>query len=109
MLLLVSSVMSFAHNLQCASFLVRGRRARNVFDGVPEELLHRHEEARPEKAAESYPKAAERNSCSLLRHIALQKVKISKKNKELWLIIVFIQVRNRHLCPDFPKHDQHGH
>ena len=39
--------------LQRAQEEVRGRRARNVPNGVAEELLHRHEEVGKEETAES--------------------------------------------------------
>jgi len=40
--------------------------AGNVPDGVAEELLHRHEEAWPEEAAEGGPATYERDARALL-------------------------------------------
>ena len=56
--------------LQRAEKEVRGRRSRDVPDGVAEELLHGHEEARPEETSEGRPEADQRDACALLRYLA---------------------------------------
>ena len=76
----------FLHN-----FPVRGRRAGDVPDGEPEALLHRHEEARAEEAAEGDQAAAEPLPRPLLRHLRVE------------------EVRDRHLRAHLPQHGQHGH
>ena len=50
------------------------RCAGNVFDRVTKELLHRNEEAWNQKATKSHTKAQKWGSCTVLRHITLEKV-----------------------------------
>jgi hypothetical protein len=70
---------------------VRGRGAGDVPDGVAEALLHRHEEAGAQEAAEGDQAAPEPLPRPLLRHLRVA------------------PLRDRHLCPHLPQHGLHGH
>ena len=53
---------------------VRGRRPGNVPDRIAKVVLHGHEEAGPEEAAQGHPPTHQRVPGPLLRHLHVQKV-----------------------------------